>query len=188
MVRSNITPTILRIPKQRHISKEILTHLRLGPRTRLCQLQEWAVQGVYPFCFLGQYRSPRGSPPVLAEYTTYPDTQNKLAEFLRESSGDVRLPKHIIILDTEQGREVYLGPDMTRPPASFSYTETADYYVLTGGQSSSGHSTPLHAALSLISPPLTPGRDGMGMLILIFRCDSISTRTSGCKSVYKLHF
>ena len=175
MVRSNITPTILRIPKQRHITKEILSHLRPGPRTRLCQLQEWAVQGVYPFCSLGQYRSPQGSPPVLAEYTTYPDTQTKLAEFLRESSGNVTLPKHIIILDTEQGREVYLGPDMTRPPPSFSFTENADTYVLTGGQRSSGNSTPLHAALSLTSPPLTPGRDGMGMLILIFRCDSIST-------------
>ena len=166
MQRSNIHPTILRPPKHREFAHECLKDLSLYQRTHLAWLQDWAVPGVFPFCFLGQYRSsPQGSPPALKHYTCHrqPATANNLRRYLEDALvGEKLLPKHIVIIDDERQTSLYLGPDLLRPPASLLVRETATHFVVEGRTPVSQPSA-AHAAMSLRSSPIPPGRDGLGM-------------------------
>ena len=166
MQRSNIHPTILRPPKHREFTHDCLKDLSLYQRTHLAWLQDWAVPGVFPFCFLGQYRSStQGSPPALKHYTCHrqPATANNLRRYLEDALvGEKLLPKHIVIIDEERQTSLYLGPDLLRPPASLLVRETATHFVVEGRTPVTQPSA-AHAAMSLRSTPIPPGRDGLGM-------------------------
>ena len=163
MRHNNITPTILHPPKERNYAKNCLQNLSIYQRTRLSMHQGWCVPDIYPFCF-PNYRPGRGgNPPALGEYTCW-DNSNNLRECLANSLvGEFRLPKHILIDDTERSRRVYLGPEVTRPPSALQYRETAEYWVLdTTGHTMLSPTPPPHAAMTIMSPSIGAGLDGMG--------------------------
>ena len=172
MQRSNIVPTVLRPPKHREFAHDCLNNLSLYQRTHLAWLQDWAVPGVFPFCFLGQFRSSnQGSPPALKHYTCHrqPANTNNLRRYLEDALvGEKLLPKHVVIIDEERQTSLYLGPELLRPPASLLVRETATHFVVEGRRTPVSPPSAAHAAMSLRSTPIPPGRDGLGMYQSVF--------------------
>ena len=124
--RSLIQPKILRPPKRRLPSRQILSNLHNVEKVKLCQLQDWCEPNTYPFCFMDRMRiGNQGVPPVISSLTSskHPETTDALREYLMVERNIV-LPKHIILSDEEMGTRLYLGPNSLRPSQTlFSVTE-----------------------------------------------------------------
>lgn len=127
MLTRTIPPTILRPPKHREGTKEILNSLPYIERLKLCKMQGWCVPDVYPFCFFGNTRiGPHGIPPIFSSLTAAqrPLNVDGLKEYLSVEQ-NISLPKEIIIFDEERQQRLYLPPNVLRPsPHEFSFTES----------------------------------------------------------------
>ena len=139
--RTLIEPaTVLRPPKNRQEAVRVLGGLHYAERVNLCRSQDWCIEGMYPFCFLGQWRiGPHGVPPILSTYSVCrsPQTTDNLKEYLR-TERRIILPKHIIIEDTERNVRLYLNPDNLRPlDTAFSVDESPSFFDVTLDQTSS---------------------------------------------------
>ena len=139
--RTLIEPaTVLRPPKNRQEAMRILSGLHFSERVNLCRSQEWCIEGLYPFCFLGLWRiGSHGVPPILSSYSIcrYPQPAESLKEYLRTEKRIV-LPKHIIIDDSERNVRLYLNPDNLRPlGTSFVVDESPSCFTVTLEQTSS---------------------------------------------------
>ena len=112
--------TVLRPPKRRVESRQILNNLHLVEKVKLCQLQGWCEPDTYPLCFMGRVRiGNRGIPPLISSLAAckQPETTNTLRDYLSVEQNIV-LPKHIILLDEEMGTRLYLGPNCLRPSSA----------------------------------------------------------------------
>ena len=97
--------TILRPPRNREQSRLILDSLPFVERVKLCRLQGWCDQNLYPFCFFQNLRMGRsGLPNIFSSYTVsrQPQTSQLLREYLLVES-QIILPKHIILHPKSRG-------------------------------------------------------------------------------------
>ena len=140
--------TVLTPPKNREQSIMILNRLPLVERLKLCMLQGWCIQGLYPFCFFSSTRMGRsGVPAIFSSYTAlgHSHTSQVLRDFLRVESMIV-LPKNIILLDEDRQIRLYLGPNNLRPNlGDFSVTENDSSFQVTLRRNSRSSSPGVHS-------------------------------------------
>ena len=117
MLNRVVPLTVLRPPKHRDRTKEILNNLPFVERLKLCMMQAWCVPDVYPFCFFGSMRiGSHGIPPIFSALTAArpPLNVDRLREYLSVEQ-TINLPKEIIIFDDERNHRMYLPPNILRP-------------------------------------------------------------------------
>ena len=111
---------------------QILQQLALSERVRIAQLNNWAIPGLWPLVFPGQYRQRGQMPPILEEMTAGRQSAAILADLLRESPS-VTLPTQVILMDSSQNIQSVLSTGILTPGVSFRTQISGENMTVTSG-------------------------------------------------------
>ena len=136
-------PVVLRPPKNIHETMAILKQLSETDQIRLCQYQHWCVRDLYPITFPG---TGAAGNELFHAYTANRHSSRLLKQFLKMEKM-IKLPRFIIIEDTERGVSSFISESYLRPLSEFNVTVTNSDFVVTqnatssscGGDSGPGH-------------------------------------------------
>ena len=128
---NQLNPLVLRPPLEWADTNKILfRQLAIEDIIQILRNQCWAVKGLYPFVWQGQYRlGRRGSPPVLEMLTAGSKSTVLLKKYLKVKK-IVSLPKAILLVDEARGIKSLLRADDLKPPPQFVFDETQESYII----------------------------------------------------------
>ena len=128
---TQLNPLVLRPPFEwADTSKILYRQLAEEDIIQLLRNQCWAVKGLYPFVWPGQYRlGRRGSPPLLEMLTAGSKSTVLLKKYLKVKK-TVSLPKAILVIDESRGIKSLLRADDLKPPPQFVFDETQESFII----------------------------------------------------------
>ena len=129
---------ILRRPENHIQTLAILQQLPQTDRVRMCQLNSWAIPGVWPIVFPGHFRQGGETSPILREMTASNDSTQILRDLLRNEN-QVHLPKQIILIDAARNIKSVLPTRVLTPGSEFVTTVSGDSITVSLGRKSVIH-------------------------------------------------
>ena len=120
-----ILPVTLKPPLNKEETQKVLEMLSPVDRVRLAQLQNWCLEGVYPFVFYGHAPA-----PIYKHYTAGLKSR-KLLKLYLEVNQSITVPKYLIIEDIENNVKSLLSPTQLYPsPSAFIVEETDQTFTI----------------------------------------------------------
>ena len=123
---------VLRRPPNYNQTAAILSQLTIKDKIRLCRLNSWAIPGLWPLVFPGNFRQRGQTPLILTEMTAAGESTNILRSLLR-SEAQVQLPKQIILIDEASNIKSVLPTSVLTPGTAFVSRIAGDQLLVSSG-------------------------------------------------------
>ena len=129
---------VLRRPPSYNQTFAILSKLSLPDQIKLCQINNWAMPGLWPLVFPGQVRQRNQGgesriPRILTEMTAGRNSTNILRELLRFEN-EVSLPRQVILKDDSAGIQSVLPTAILTPGTAFISRISGDTIIASTGK------------------------------------------------------